>query len=1758
MSWAPTLQFLHGRVVKPFVPLTKFPALKNDSFTNLYPGDEVYIFETNGKWARGYTLARPLPLSFAVTSLNLDDLPGLIVAIAVFPLNHVAVVKEVPLNNPNGKTPPLPFESFTFTEGLVSEIVYAMNLLATQVYALYSVGEFRLFNNLVKVYRELDEIRVKLGSEIMGHEKAATEERATLLLNSIGKHLASRANRLYETYDLDHQHTDVSARKAVFARGKNGNLLTLESTPPAMALSQQLCALAPKLTLPEKAKTDAPSQILVDFKSVFGSSSFQPFGFAGMTAYLYVRNSKKRLTEAFAVHTEKVDELAFVEKMSAALFRNIPRSEVEHNRVYLVAVLTEELSIQDAEKHGRKISRAKRGVAAGVADITRVFPSTSGHLASGESHQFTIRLFGSFSGRSSDIENNGWGELVDRIISGSSRGVAVNARAEKLVVTVKEFKNELSDTALPVTSTTAPIAKIVPMFYDPLAENYERLYLKLGKLSVAGGSKDDLLTVEVSAPNNPLIRFAKASNQVEQKTWQFVSVGPGEVIGEIVKVNGIAQTNKSTPFQDSISLALYINGTYSGEGRVVYKQGHKILESEKPCYMCSIIAVGGDVPIARVEVTTDYIGKVFRIDLCIENILRHEKFFTVSAQGPEALKESLVAMMKLESADLIKYFPELIDNLMKIIGFFEQYPDVAELGFNALACLLDAVIGRQAQNCYMLDHYLAKRGRVDDIGEYVLQKTAAAFELPSAWSPMSRSVCRVLGLLIKMTVDSHPYEQMSRLVHAISKFVSVDVPALASDQILAMDIVDFLISREQKLESKWLLSTTVSFIDSVKTRNDSKTKTDKFTVKKLVLVIKLFSSRLAREHTLILVGKGAKWALEVFLGQLDVDSTRLACSVLRCVCDVVDKSSELCFSLTRLLFPVAKTFVKYNKFTASNESFRPSKSFTCFFPVEYPFKEHFVDSLVGETAVVEVLVELATVFVYIARIGNAACGKAGLLAIKRRSVAGDFALDPAYSASNDTENIHNLLSAIHLMRQGRYFPEDKWLMLYGVIAEGCLQALELLKPAMLELCLPSKDEADLFDRAIWGNYLRALLKLATIAPVSIEHLSTIPRKACFQITGSMRKRIALLMEDVWDALAWDATKQDAARFGLARFGGYQVEFIGSEHSILQDLMLFALQRNTDCQRVSVRILWSVLVAEYIFNEDTIEVEKECLIGLYSLYNRAAYKPQKTEQVTLTEQVKQIVQLDREDEAYTAMLAFYLHLEGFLKVLNDLNEVPMSPEFEDDRTFHKLNVHYFLKNANKPEMFHSFINQMYEENLKKKDHVQAALSLELLASTYTWDNHVLLPPSYRPSFPEQTSFERKEALTKMIASSYVKGRSLEKATDTYNELLEAYNEHTYDLKSFAYVHSKLSQLFLEMDSQDKLSPSYFRVVYIGNGFHSSMRSKEQILEGLPFEHITAVHERLLKLYPGARIVIDEDHAKDLREKPQSGRFLYVTTVEPVSDVSDKVLNASLGARQYARNKDLRFFSTVKKIPGFTSVRDLWTEEVTYETTLTFPTLMNRSDVKNVTVVRLSPLDNAVRTVINKNNDLLHLESAINLAVRDNGDYTQHMSDLSRELSGTVDAPVNGGVGQYRAFFDDLDDSGNVRLLRSAFDDLTMVLNRCLHLHATLVSPAMRPSHDALLELFKRNFAHEIVALKLDTDYAGLSYNHSVASEMQRQKTRRVTSQAASELGSAAVSISGLSLNRTASRLSRGSSGSNMSTPSTTTTPTKRTALNWRFH
>lgn len=1779
MSWVPTESFLKGKIIKPFLPSNKIPDYANSHIRNLYPGDDVYIFETKGdKWARGYVLSKPFPRDYTIISVNLDELPTPQIRVLVFPLKYVKIIETIPftksddnaedsesgllesasfmlnaINKDKKAVPSLP-PNTTLKRTLQEEIKTSLEFLNAHIYSLYSIGEFRLFGNLVDIFYKLHEARIKLMHNLLTKNEAQfTKELATQLLNRIPKRLGSKTERLNATnYDLEHEHSDVSGYKAIFARDAlSGEILTDKIALPArIALNNELCALVGnfpihahnnldkysiKAARNKKFALDLPSNILVDFKSVSGSSGYLPPGFAGMTAYMYLRNTKKRLTEAFAVHAESVEELANVEKLSAALFKNIPHHETCDTRVYLVAVLTEEIDLKVTQGGHETTKRVRRGIAAGVTDISRVFSGTAGNLTTGNAYHFHIKLYGSFmpynkTFQSQDgidrVSNNGWGELADRIIGGTSNGVAVNPRAEKLVITVKEFRHQFEAVEKIHSINQTPISRINAIFYDPLAEVYERIYLYMGKIKlVNAANKDDLLTVEVSIPNNESITFCKASNQQGKRQWQFISVNPDEEVGEIVRINGIAvkpSTSNSVPKEDHVLLSLYVNGVYSGDGKVLYKSGSRLVEFKKG-HNVEILSCTTGAPIAHVEIKTEYVGKYYNSDTSIDKIFQYEKLLK-SSSGIEELIHGLTDFCRVEQAQLLKFFSELMMSLNGIIdtclvGHGQLTSKILDRSFYAVVHLLDGLFGKSDENLTVIESFCNKCKGLQTASIFILSRLTEAFKhATTVWDLNSRAVCRILSVSMRLSISATKfgsdltdyYITLNNLFAAVTGFLSIDSRSLANDQTLVLNIVDYVLSFRVNIPEGRILNLVVGFIDAVGVRGlgakeqnledtapGQSVKDHELIISKLLLILRLVSSNLfvLPEVRHSLLANSVRWAMEALNGSTDMDASRLACSILNAVCMDCEENlrgespSEqhlaICRSLVKYLPAIANAFTKYNKYTRGNEYFRHNRTFTTLFPTTYPFNEFSIDSIVNDEVLVELLLELATVFASIAKIGKKLAGDEGYAKIINDENELDFFKPEAYLIDNfEAEDIISILTGVRWMRIGGYFPQDRWLSIFSVIIEGCTCALELVRPLILKH-IPSVENVEDFDIVLWGNYLRNLLKLAVLAPVAVEYLSDIPRYACSSITFGLRDRISVLVKEAWTALGWEASNAEYSRFGLRNFAGYQVEFIDSAYGIIPDLILFALQRNGSCQAIGVEILYCLIAAEYTLSDNIDEIEKQTLDTLRELYYRHAYKPTVAEQKNFISLLRNAVSLDPLDPACEVITKFIDTLERMFKLLNDFITVPIGHEFDPDRAYHGIEILAFLKKY-RPELYIAFVNGWYEANLARQDFVQCAFSLELIASVYEWDHNTLLPPLAKPKFPEQSAFQRKEALYNMIATNYIKGKNLSGAIDTYNELLDMYRKHTYDLKSFAYVHNKLSKLYMDFDSSDDISPAYFRLEAIGDGFPKYLTGARKIYQAAPFEHITSVNKFLLTIFPGVTILNSEEEAQHVRDTYQQGRYMLNIAVDPAEEINDKVVNTSVGARKYAKSKDLRFFTSTKRLPGSTSITDLWTEETHYQSLEPFPNLRTTSIIIDMKVVRLSPLDNALRAIINKNNELATLEISLNKALKEKLDYSTLMQDLSRQLAGTVDSPVNGGVGQYRVFYSDstyeesAEDLEKIQLLKSAFADLVIILHRCLNLHGKLVLPSMLMTHNALVELFKKNFSEEIETLSLSQE------------------------------------------------------------------------------
>ena len=1816
--WLATEKMLHAEVIRSFLPqnnpqLAEFmPKKLIKSLQNLYPGDQIYIFETldTGKgliWARGYSVIQPLPADFISASVNVKKLPEAHVSISIFPLAYVKVVNELEIkeNKIDGEVdrsfdngifynnttttsyddyddissinddsdldllkikrpqrPPLPMTESEILNNLANEIKLTLKTISTTLFAVYAKNNFDFFEKLTKIYYELDDIRTSLHYDLYTEvEKSIAKKKVISLMSKFSKLLSSGGGMINRSY---HSKSDIDGKASIIARDeKTAEMYQFPSNkendlvdPAEIAQSQITSALSPNsigavdtsFVPPKNSKFEEtiPSNIMVDFKEVVGSSSVIPKGYAGMKAYMFLRNAKKRLTEAFCINIGANQELQ-LENLASALFTNIPSIDVESSRIYLVALLTETINIADENS---TLPVIRKGICAGVADVSRIFSHRKGHLVSGKSHRFVIKLFSSFldsqkqevklfagmnqmMAKSLTMINNGWGELVDRIISGSSKGVAVNPRAESLILSIKELKlsTENKKVLNNISGSNGDFnnvawACIPTLSFNPLEKDENRVYMKLNKINDKGLKLNEksFLTVHVRSQGDTLM-FAKGKNETLLNSWKFLSVSPNESIEELIAVRGFSETPDNAT--DYLLFDLFADNQYVGGGKYLLRSGNEIhdtgIATRTPATV-DILSQGSTV-CATLEMNLEAVGKAYNRDPTGTSILNWKNNYGNNLVANEAqFIEMLSKLKRIKLSTLVRFFSNFCLELFSAYdaAVKSDLKKLQQALFDALVHLLDATIARYAEYVSLYDSMLKEfSSYFPKIGESLLGSMALVFgSFTKDWNANGRALCRVSYLVLKMCCscvkDQQEFKnQVYLFTNTINNFLDSNVENVLPDQLLIVETLelyldllhDFFTAGElTKFVVEWISVNKLKGLGSLEDSNATaltnkkRNREHRFVINKLFFVNRvlnnpIFSKNNASDTNTMFIA-----ALDLVMGIFSSDITDLECSRLALgICLSIhnlsfgkdrvftDTTKNLYIVMINFLPFLAQTFNKFYSYCANTGLFKKKRTFTQLFPSEYPFVENTMDSIVTDVTLVEILVDFTVIIIRISKVfevySDVFYQPTDVIDLGIYETLVTKYKIPTFQSNT---SVTSMLQMVRYIIDAKYYPSTSWLSLHSISLQSAYLLLKLL-----ETFIPKPSPNTL---PMWNTYLILLCRVATAKPVSIEHLEYTPRKGCLQLTTDLRTKVSAVINDSWSLLGEVASKEDQARFQLTNFGGFQNTVMSMNNfSFLKPLILFTMQRNETCLNTGVKIFWTVVAAELNENDTLFGFERESISALYDLFeNNHIYSPQSVEIQNYVAAFQRVTtKMDSEDEAYVEVVKLVKTLSRYLASLAELKAVPAGEEFDDDRTFHKLNISSYLMNVDRPELFQSFICDMYENYLDKKNYVQAALSLDLLANSWEWDIDTYLPECAKPKLPSQTAFKRKADLFKIVAANFVKANKLEQAVDVYTEMLDAYSKHNFDLLGLSFCHKELGKLYGELEHVDRLESTFFKIAFIGLGFPESIRGKEFVYEGLPYEHISSVHTRLNRLYPGSRIISNEEEAHKLLTEKPLGRFLFIKTVNPKKESYGGKMSHM--AKQYVDNRNLNTFINTRRLPGASSITNLWTEEITYTTYMTFPTLMNRSEIKTTSIVKIPPIKNAIRSLILKNEELSNLEFLINQNLKDNIKLemiasSSMFNSVSRILAGTVDSPVNGGAGQFRVFFtDDASiDIGESReeydadcaKLKECFNDLTKIMNSLLKLHGLIVPDTLRLQHDSLVELFSKNFQKEIDDLKLD--------------------------------------------------------------------------------
>ncbi|CAI4047115.1 guanine nucleotide exchange factor DCK1 SKDI_12G4460 [Saccharomyces kudriavzevii IFO 1802] len=1678
---------------------------------------------------------------------------------------YVSSTDDISTGKPK-KVPRPPFPFFRYQKRpFKDEMGPMLSLISSHVYSMYSIGEFTIYRKMIKLYYDLDTIRFRLSMDLTTEtEKINLIREATSLRTKIAKFLSStyRKNKLIA--NSTPRNPDPYGFEGIFARDiSTGELLSYDIDELRILVSSSmLCGLTNNFPMVAAVEPKGESSsngifgtvrssILVNLKDLAWDPSISNPKYQELSICVYLRTQKDVLTESFTM-TKSSNMESALDEIPAMLFKSILETIVQKNKIYLVVVLKESVAIetknpplissynistQQPNPHSSfspfnsllesKIGHVKKGLAAGVIDISPVFKFYNGPSVANKAHRFNLYLYSSDSSASSQYYNPskdtdlGWGDLINKIIKDSSEGIFVNPRAVSLSVTVKEVIGKEEAEKL-LSTSLVPIRSIPTYFYDTMFSQAEIIYLNLGRVSLCGLATADTnienVTVQISCRNEN-VKFCK--NKLEEGTgnWKFVSVRPNESIGESIRIEGVENMNED----ETLRVLIYLNGFLMAKSNIHIKKKNEIIEYRKGTIFQ--IMSSNSVPLIHLELEASYFGRKYNINPAIADFLILQ---TKDVElDPKLKMQFAVTLSNLNSIsfnDLLKHFDTILAHYLFLLEFVNEAIDKKGLSsslpnilFSEFVKFLNLMLTQRENARYWFNRLykkvLSRELECPNVASILIKHVTIVFDKShSSWTRTGTAVCRTILYLMVLAIGSSHSDEMPNFngfFESLHKFLMLSDEAIVVDQILLIESLPFMIeTMTNHCDVEDLVRFAIEIFQCCQDKEKvqriySKTlsvREEEYLNAKFTCLLKLIKKKILQKYLLAaesldklrlrFLSKSLEWVLIPYAPdeekRFHIESLRLANSILITIIEDY-KFDILQRNLIRLLPYLCKSFIHLRRYCKKARLMRPRRVFTMLFPNVVPCKYIPVDSIVNDEVIVEVLLELAIIICEIAKI--ASCSFASYQSFKEivSLCDKDTLFQSIFYLQNLTnEHVYTITKTIFLFFKQDWFPGMKWLGVSALLGRTSLVLLNLCKDYIIEnnsASLSSQSEKRI-DMRLWSEYVKVTLLVSNHKSASLTKLAITPRKAVYLISGDLKKISAYILNDCWDALAFGHYNASyAKKYGLGALSDCQFELFVHNQYLIREIFIFGFHRHIDATRICCKILWGLGLNFWRIFGSLQPAVNSCIPELFSAYQIGKLRLNDYELERFVSCLFFMIHVPESDTFFPACMDFLKDLLGFLHIVNEIYKIPNQEEFDDDRTARHIEMFEYLLEANRPESFHKMIYDLFIHFVQKKDFVQAALSLELLAGTYAWDSNDTLEAISFPPLPEQSSFERKEYLLKESARNFSRGQKPEKALAVYKDLVKAYDEINYDLNGLAFVYDQIAGIYTRLQSIDRLVPTYFKVSFMGFGFPKSLRNKSFIFEGLPFEHITSMHDRLLRSYHGSNIVHSQEEVDMLLMNPPMGKYIHVASVEPCLSISDNYNSSDRKSsinnkvRMYIENRNLRTFSNSRRLPGAKGVTDLWVEEYTYHTTNTFPTLMNRSEVVKVTKKKLSPLENAIRSLQVKIQELYGLENMCHKTLKDHGDVNDLFSELSTNITGTISAPINGGISQYKAFLGNPTSkefsAEDLARLTLAFDELVAVLGRCLALHAELLpSKELKPSHDLLVRLFEENFAEEI--------------------------------------------------------------------------------------
>lgn len=1675
-------------------------------------------------------------------------------------------------------------------DSLQRDIHIFLNMLCSYIYIVYANQDYILFTQLTEYFDEISTLYYKLYYRLyLKNERFQIIETINQLVAKVSKIISSKSDPTRRSTDVVENNKknsmtitiDPCGYDTIFPKlylnsdsletdGSNLQKFVNEYLMCAFSVSHH-SSLIPSQMKNNKLTGDIPlasdviihdyltTNILMNFQNIVSdlTNDTQKLDKFIITVSLMTEN-KTLITEPLQIPFKSLKDLSVFSPNSTVLFKDLLKSIVYYNKVFLVISLKEEIKISfknnitassfkppfiliEDTTVVNKLHKFNRGIAIGVIDISSIFkrkkPSTSAlsQRNCNKIHKFTVNLYTCISKdhiekfnhgiHKNILENSnsthsmeGWGSIITNILTNSMDGLILNSRAKTINISLREIesidKNYLIYKNINLSEN----------YGNPMVSNrvIEKLYLKLGKVSLFGVADHttNIKNIVIKIlPMNDNINFIKGSNPEGLDNWISISVSPEESINEIITIANLLPSMKS----ESLRILAYINGYLMAHGSLPIIEDGKIMES----------LLGKQVPLFSSQndriidlfVYVSYYGSHFNVPSIIRDF---NKLLSISntvnkdvniIEFKEKTEKVLAAVGTLNSSRFNNYFEDMLIKYLQSFEVIEhldlletQLPEKMVLSLISFLRLTmhDPNSGYKERFFMFFGRHLKLRDSLPQVGYLILKEINNLLENRILLQRNQiNDICEEFLFLLMFSFISADcktewYKILDNTIIQISKFIKdSDRGFWNSQNSLLQTYHTWICGGDIDIDEDRILRYTEiiceSFIKSellqgINERNLNEKEIKYLDTKFLILQTVIRHEKLRNRFfeqldidpiAFYFLTNTLQWTLKslhIFMKNPKFYHTFSLCNTVIVYIIENVQDPKLMKHLLRLLPSICEIYLEVSKHHKENNHNKVRHTFTILFPVTLEQEQRPVDLELKDRVILsEILLEIASILCKLSQIAITLYGNYVTFETILKDCELEMRDDSTFYISElNREYVVIIIETVESLMQCDFFPKNNLLGLTTLMIKCCVELLMLCKDFILEnhfknnLTKVSKEH----DKKLLIIYFKCLFKISNHKVTSLLNLGMLPSKLICDLRGDIKQQIFFLLKTFWNiSVEKEFVVNPGNHFDLFE---KRCKLIIDTPSLLKEIIISSFQNDITMSKIYCKFLFYLIVSHWKCTGNLEQLLNKCVMEMYNAYKEGEFYFGDKSLNNYIKCVILTVNISEKDLYFHDTIKFFQEFFIFLEHISGLNKLSNSVEYNDERILCKLELFNLLMDINHPEHFEKLINDLFMDFVKRQDFVQAALILELFANTYSWCPYYYHPAIKYPPLPKQSSFERKEYLYKEAGRNFSRGLNFEKALSVYTKLINAYNEINYDMDGLAFVHDQISHIYTQMQNTDKLIPRFFKVDFFGNGFPSVLRNKVFIYEGLPFEHISSIQSRLLKMHPYSQIVNPQNEDEMLMLKKKMDKFINVVTVEPVRNSIEESNNIlEITANMPRLYNGLKEFKYSKRLPGSNDVIDLWVEEYIYTTTDEFPTLFYKSVVENIVKRRISPIENAIKDIETKIQELTSLKYSCYKTIKNNEESTLSLfQEFSRSITGTISAPVNGGFSKYKKFLIEptcnLYDQDKIEKLASLLDRLTILLSHCLLLNERLqiINEIQDDNHKILVELYQESFSDEI--------------------------------------------------------------------------------------